>query len=167
LIHLWYLKILCDSELYIPDSIGNLKNLETLAITTYHGENSVVLPDSTIKLTSLRNLEGNVNLADNFPLVTAWSSLQVLSINTWSSSSQIVHFIVEGKLPNLRKLGLVCNGRDKCLERIDFKATFPSVHHLSHLQTLNISCFVGRVKLPNSIPETITKISLIKGGAVR
>ncbi|XP_059443730.1 putative late blight resistance protein homolog R1B-16 [Corylus avellana] len=155
LIHLRYLKIFCIS---IPDSIGNLKNLETLAINTQGGAASVFLPHSIIRLTRLRNLQGHVGLPDNFPLVTAWSSLQVLSNITMNS--QIVHFIVEGKLPNLRKLGLYNSGA-WCLDRIDFKATFPSVHHLSHLQTLNISSFVtGVVKLPDSIPETITKISL-------
>jgi hypothetical protein len=162
LIHLRYLKIIYDSKFYIPDSIGNLKNLETLAITRYisygvNDEDAAVLPGSIIKLTSLRNLQGNVSLPNNFPLVTAWSSLQVLSINTRSSSSQIVHFIVEGKLPNLRKLGLLC---DRRLARIDFKATSPSVHPLSHLQTLNISSIGRWTLLPNSIPETITKISL-------
>ncbi|XP_059442121.1 putative disease resistance RPP13-like protein 3 [Corylus avellana] len=168
LIHLRYLNILCVS---IPDSIGNLKNLETLAICT--GEmGGVFLPDSIIKLTRLRNLQGHLVLPDHFPrnlkghlvlpdnftLVTAWSSLQVLS--NIKMNSQIVHFIVEGKLPNLRKLGLVYGLEDEWLERIDFKATFPSVHHLSHLQTLSISGIQYKVRLPNSIPETITKISL-------
>jgi hypothetical protein len=137
LIHLRYLKIGCETEVCIPDSIGNLKNLETIAITTDHVIGDVsVLPDSIIKLTSLRNLQGNVRLPDNFPLVTAWSSLQVLSIIDTMNSLQIAHFIVEGKLPNLRKLGLLCGMHS---DRIDFKATSPSVHHLSHLQTLNIS----------------------------
>jgi hypothetical protein len=45
-------------------------------------------------------------------------------------------------------------------DRIDFKATSPSFHHLSHLQTLKISSIGENVKLANLIPETITKISL-------
>ena len=56
------------------------------------------------------------------------------------------------KLPNFLKLGLVCNCGDECIERIDFP---------SHLQTLNIKSSVDRVKLPDSIPETITKISFM------
>ncbi|XP_059443902.1 disease resistance protein RPP13-like [Corylus avellana] len=151
LIHLRYLNILCQ---HIPVSIGNLENLETLTINNMFDEGSVLLPDSIIKLTRLRNLQGYVGLPDNFPLVTAWSSLQVLS--NIQIDSQILHFIVEGKLPNLRKLGLEWDRGSG-----DIKVTFPSAQHLSHIQKLSISGMENMVKLlPDSIPETITKISL-------
>jgi hypothetical protein len=73
LIHLRYLKILRAYGIKIPDSIGNLKNLETLAITRYGGddEDAAVLPGSIIKLTSLRNLLGNVS----YLIISPWSQL--------------------------------------------------------------------------------------------
>jgi hypothetical protein len=136
-------------------SIGNLTNLETLAITTTDVFATIRLPDSIMKLLRLRNLYGNVSLPEH--LVTAMWNLQVLSVRLWDS--QIVRLMVEGKLPSIRKLGLI---RVRPRDRWDLEGVLASVYHLSHLQTLKISYFSEHIiTLPNSFPETITKISLI------
>jgi broad-specificity NMP kinase len=147
LIHLRYLMIsLLDKKGYIPASIGNLTNIETLLIM---GSGSRCLPDSIMKLPRLRNLCGTVNFSEHLD-TTLWN-LQALT--TIRPSVQFGDLIVMGKLPNIRKLGL-----SDC-DALDFLA---SLHHLSHLQRLKI-IYRGKnniSSLPNTFPETITKISL-------
>jgi hypothetical protein len=54
--------------------------------------------------------------------------------------------------------------REECRQPLggwDLEGILGSLHHLSHLQTLKIKDFGGRIiSLHNSFPETITKISL-------
>jgi hypothetical protein len=86
-------------------------------------------------------------------------NLQVLSMPPYS---QIVRLIVEGMIPNIRTLRL----NHYLLENYedwDARGLFASLHHLSHLQTLKFRCFCEDIIiLPNSFPETITKISLCR-----
>jgi hypothetical protein len=149
LIHLRYLKIsLFGKEGFIPASIGNLTNIETLLIMD--SVRSRCLPDSIMKLPHLRNLCGTMNFSEHLD-TTLWN-LQVLT--TKRPSAQFGDLIVMGKLPNIRKLELW-----DC-DVVDFLA---SLHHLSHLQILKI-IYGGKENnissLPNSFPETVTKISL-------
>jgi hypothetical protein len=148
LIYLRYLKInlLFSENRYIPASIGNLTNIETLLIMD---KGSRCLPDSIMKLPRLRNLCGTVNFSEHLD-TTLWN-LQVLT--AVRPSAQFGDLIVMGKLPNIRKLRLW-----DC-DVVDFLA---SLHHLSHLQRLKI-IYSGKnniSSLPNSFPETVTKISL-------
>jgi chaperonin cofactor prefoldin len=152
LIHLRYLKIkYAYIKGDIPASIGNLTNLETLEII---GDHSKFLPESIMKLPRLRYLCGTVSLPNY--LDTALWNLQVLFVEPLDS--QIVRLIVEGKLPNINRLGL----RDFMGKNDwDIVEALASVHHLSHLQTLKIRyCGKHIISLPNSFPETITKINL-------
>jgi hypothetical protein len=149
LIHLRYLKIsLFGKEGFIPASIGNLTNIETLLIMD--SVRSRCLPDSIMKLPHLRNLCGTMNFSEHLD-TTLWN-LQVLT--TKRPSAQFGDLIVMGKLPNIRNLELW-----DC-DVVDFLA---SLHHLSHLQILKI-IYGGKENnissLPNSFPETVTKISL-------
>jgi hypothetical protein len=148
LIHLRYLKIsLLDGKGYIPASIGNLTNIETLLIM---GSWSRCLPDSIMKLQRLRNFYGTVNFSEHLD-TTLWN-LQVLT--TVRPSAQFGDLIVMGKLPNIRKLKLW---------NCDVVGFLASLHHLSHLQRLQI-IYGGKENnissLPNSFPETVTKTSL-------
>jgi Leucine-rich repeat (LRR) protein len=149
LIHLRYLKIsfnLYSEKGYIPASIGNLMNIETLLIMD---NGSRCLPDSIMKLPRLRNLCGAVNFSEQ--LDTSLWNLQVLT--TVRPSTQFGDLIVTGKLPNIRKLGL------RYCDVVDFLA---SLQHLSHLQRLKI-IYSGKNSisiLPNSFPEIVTRISL-------
>ncbi|XP_062161458.1 putative disease resistance protein At1g50180 [Alnus glutinosa] len=149
LIHLRYLRISFKfgEEGYIPASIGNLTNIETLLII---GTASRCLPDSIMKLPRLRNLYGTVNFSEH--LDTSLWNLQVLT--TVRPSAQFGDLIVMGKLPNIRKLALW-----DC----DVVGFLASLHRLSHLRRLKI-VYSGKENnissLPNSFPKTVTRISL-------
>ncbi|GLT53632.1 hypothetical protein SLA2020_268900 [Shorea laevis] len=81
-------------------------------------------------------------------------NLEVLPVQV---SKQVKYLIREGKLPKIRKLGLVIRRDAGCkLER-----PLASVHLLSHLQTLKIiSVGIDHIISLPTFPETITKISL-------
>ncbi|XP_059436530.1 putative disease resistance RPP13-like protein 3 [Corylus avellana] len=149
LIHLRYLKIKYSHIVGdIPASIGNLTNLETFHL---YCESSMLLPNSIVKQPRLWNLCGVVSFSNHWD--TAMWNLQDLSL--MSLHSQIVRLIFGGMIPNLRKLRLNVKTMDQ--DAIRF---FASLHRLSHLQTLKFSCSVQDIIiLPNSFPETITKIS--------
>jgi len=93
LIYLRYLKIkYAYIEGDIPASIGNLTNLETLELISDH---SKFLPESIMKLLRFRNLCGTLSLPNYLDTALLVETLD----------SQIVRLIVEGKLPNINRLG--------------------------------------------------------------
>ncbi|XP_057494944.1 putative late blight resistance protein homolog R1B-16 isoform X2 [Actinidia eriantha] len=153
LVHLRYLEIgiprLLLSDIYLPTTISNLKNLETLIIYTW---SSVTLPYCITGMVSLRHLQtvkrGTLRIKEPslrhlqtvkrgplrikepgaiYPF--SLDNLQTLSYIDASSCS----VFLAGTL-NIRKLGIRgCIFKDRFI-------TFPDTYFLSHLQELKLWC---------------------------
>jgi hypothetical protein len=160
MIHLRYLRIkLSESVSVIPDSFGDLRNLETLVI-----EGRRFLLDCRVsgifKLQRLRNL-----YLDRFVLPyqldeVLWN-LQVLSTSTsWHDGEQTFAVTLD-KFPCVRELKI--RFIDKCLnleevnKAIDF---LEGLHHLRYLQKLKIEEFPMLPSDSSSFPLTITQLTL-------
>lgn len=169
LIHLRYLRIKLRDRNVIMPSICNLRNLETLDA---RGCTLKCLPIEIWKLQRLRNLylSGPVSFPE--PSDTddkSLSKLQVLS--TIMVDLQTASLMTEGKLPNIRKLGICYSGLNNRKLRGGFAVITPEwkprevlrcLRRLRHLQVLKVidcSEFPTRVK---SFPLEITKITLLR-----
>ncbi|KAF3972021.1 hypothetical protein CMV_004435 [Castanea mollissima] len=169
LIHLRYLRIKSRDRNVILPSICNLWNLETLDA---RGCTLKCLPIEIWKLQHLRNLylSGPVSFpepsdTDNISL----RKLQVLS--TIMVDLQTASLMTEGKLPNIRKLGICYSGLNNRKLRGGFAVITPEwkpqevlrcLRRLRHLQVLKVidcSEFPTRVQ---SFPLEITKITLLR-----
>ncbi|KAF5455636.1 hypothetical protein F2P56_025189 [Juglans regia] len=153
--HLRYLRVQSDALKAIPASIGNLTNLETLDL---RGTFLNSLPIGIWKLRNLRNLymSGPVSLPNQSDTeIKALSNLQLLS--TVSLDAQTVRPIVEDKLPNVRKLGIWFASNESNSEAVHALASLQHLRRLRKLKIINCSVILS---LPNSFPETITKITL-------
>lgn len=163
LIHLRYLRIRCVGlgETIIPASIQSLSNLETLDLRGCYVES---LPDGIWNMQRLRNLYlpeadcvgeelslPNPSDKEIKPLL----NLQVLSNVSFDPKN--VCLIEEGKIPNLRKLGMCCPS-DESDPRAE--EVLASLRHLRRLQKLKIISFLKLPRDPNSFPSSITKITL-------
>jgi hypothetical protein len=160
-IHLRYLRIEgpIPNNLVFPDSICNLTNLVTLWANIL-GTSNKYLPKGIFKLQRLRNLY----LSEGWSL--PWDSegvlwnLQVLSILTINYDPKNHSFLVlPEKFPNLRHLKMLIY-RPSTLEAGHEEDSFPCLHHLAHLETLKILNCRMLVGYPNSIPSTVTKLTL-------
>jgi hypothetical protein len=159
-IHLRYLNIEIPDGFVIPDSIGNLKNLETLYVGGRRIK-GLCLPKGIFKLQRLRNL---YRLPYGCLLIPCDSeetlgSLQVLSVARINYDPQNSLPVVPDKFPNVRKLKIKI---DRTSLLTCGQVSFPDLHHLRHLEILRIGSDFTML-LPgdlNSIPSRITKLTL-------
>ncbi|XP_062165117.1 disease resistance protein RPP13-like [Alnus glutinosa] len=159
-IHLRYLRIDCH-HLDFPDSICNLTNLVTLRALGDGGSNRY-LPKGIFKLQRLRHLYLSYALGWSFP----WDSkgvlcnlqvLDCLAINYELKNHRFL--VVPENFPNVRHLTMSIY-RPSTLEAGHEEDSFPSLHHLAHLETLKIWDCGMLAGYPNLIPSTVTKLRL-------
>ena len=116
------------------------------------------LPDGIWNMQRLKNLYLSPSAEPSLPnpsdkQIKPLLNLQVLSGVLFDPKN--VSLIKEGKIPNLRKLGIFC-GSLRCAEEV-----LPSLHHLRRLQNLKItSRYLKLPGDPHSFPFSITKITL-------
>ncbi|XP_059462094.1 putative disease resistance RPP13-like protein 3 [Corylus avellana] len=158
-IHLRYLKIIYNSVL--PDFIVNLTNLQTLHIVARLIDpcESVCLPKVIFKLQSLRNLylpEWWTLPCDSEEALGNLKVLSMVSIDYHKNRS-----FPSGldKFPRVRKLKIQILGT--AMPEIKEIVSFPSLHHLAHLEILRIVSWGNFPGISNSIPWRITKLTLI------
>jgi hypothetical protein len=157
-IHLRYLSINGCGPVF-PDSICNLTNLVTLCINCVGGSNKY-LPKDIFKLQRLRNLYlfGGWWLPwDSEGVLWNLQVLSILSINYDPENHRFL--VVPEKFPNVRHLKMLID-RPSTLEAGHEEDSFPSLHHLAHLEKLEIQNCGMLARYPNSIPSTVTKLTL-------
>ncbi|XP_059436077.1 putative disease resistance RPP13-like protein 3 [Corylus avellana] len=164
MIHLRYLRItLSESVSVIPDSFGNLRNLETLVIEGGHLEDEyhpVIRRVSGIfKLQRLRNLYLKELLPLPYHLDEVLWNLQVLSTSTCWYVGELAGEL--DKFPCVRELeikfiykGLFFEDDNKAVHFLE------SLHHLHYLQKLTIDAFTIPPSDSISFPLTITHLTL-------
>ncbi len=124
----------------LPQSIGNLSNLQTLNISSNQLDE---LPESIGKLSNLQTLNISYNQLDELPeSIGNLSNLQTLYIS-YNQLKELPEFI--GNLSNLQTLNIPSNQLDELPE---------SIGKLSNLQTLSIS--YNQLK---ELPESIGNLS--------
>ena len=151
LMYLKYLRIESDHLDDIPPSIGNLLYLETLDA---RGSTLKCLPIEIWKLQRLRNLY-LYGLEQSFPLPSdtdvGLKELKILS--TVTVTITVDPQIMFKLLPNLIKLGME--------PEFQSGGTLESLRHLEKLEALKIRKCSELPSGVNSLPQTITKITLI------
>uniref|UniRef100_A0A7N2LM41 Uncharacterized protein n=1 Tax=Quercus lobata TaxID=97700 RepID=A0A7N2LM41_QUELO len=155
--HLKYLRLEIEASDVIPDCICNLPSLETLDARRCTQK---FLPTEIWKLQRLRILYllGPVTIPAPVDTdVEALRCLQVLS--TIVVDAQTASFIIQGKFPNLRKLGICYTLRNAA--KVRPQEALASLHHLRHLENLKILLCRELPASPDSFPLTITKITLV------
>jgi hypothetical protein len=163
-IHLRYLKI-DIRDLDFPDSICNLTNLVTLYALSNDGSNRY-LPKGIFKLQRLRHLYLPSLRLPSLGWSLPWDSKGVL----WNL--QVLHFlainydhknrrflVVPENFPNVRHLKMSIY-RPWTLEAGHEEDSFPSLHHLAHLEKLTIRNCGRLAGYPNLFPSTVTKLTL-------
>ncbi|PSS28891.1 Late blight resistance protein like [Actinidia chinensis var. chinensis] len=168
LVHLRYLEIdtrrrsVSFSNVYLPTTISNLKNLETLIIST---RSSVTLPHCIREMVTLRHLHlitkrGILRIEEpvaSYPF--SLDNLQTLSnIDVWSCRDFLAG------TPNIRKLGI----RDCIVKNGLF--TFPDTDFLNHLQELKLWCGrfgswpirLGGIRFPTNLRKLTLMESTVK-----
>ncbi|XP_047162551.1 putative disease resistance RPP13-like protein 3 [Vigna umbellata] len=126
-IHLRYLKILSSYDTFVPDSILNLWNLQTLDLGSWDHLMPVSFPGQIWKLKHLRHLytQGPIKLRGRCsePDEKMWN-LQTISL---VSNTQAISLIKKGIFPNIKRLRL--------REEHGFVGELPNL--LENLQQLN------------------------------
>ncbi|XP_059437748.1 putative disease resistance RPP13-like protein 3 [Corylus avellana] len=160
MIHLRYLRIKFSSMVsVIPDSFGNLRNLETLVI-----EGGRFLSDCRVsgifRLQRLRNLY--LDWFAPYLLDEVLWNLHVVSTSTsWHVGEQTFAVTLD-KFPCVRELKIrfiekYWNLEDEKKAAVDF---LEGVHHLRYLQKLKIAHFPRLPSDLSSFPLTITQLTL-------
>nr|XP_019068818.1 disease resistance protein RPP13-like [Solanum lycopersicum] len=164
---LYHLKLLSLSCIhYLPSSIGNLKNLQTLVVVA--GAYSFQLPPETTDLINLRHLV--VRCIKPLVHINKLTNLQVLQgiqCDQWKDIDPV-------DLVNLRELSM--SGIDKSyslnninsLKNLDtlklfcgFDESFPSLEFVIHCEKLQKLYLNGSIeKLPNLFSNSITMMTL-------
>jgi hypothetical protein len=157
-IHLRYLRI-DGPKLVFPNSICNLTNLVTLCANVI-AASSTYLPKGIFKLQRLRNLYLSNGCSLPWDSEGVLWNLQVLSILAINYDSKNHRFlVVPEKFPNVRHLKTLIY-RPSTLEAGHEEDSFPSLHHLAHLEKLKIRNCGMLAGCPNLIPSTVTKLTL-------
>jgi hypothetical protein len=167
MIHLRYLWIkLSESVSVIPDSFGNLRNLETLFIES---ANHLLNHPLTwiFKLQRLRNLYLQGFHPLPYQLDEVLWNLQVLSASTFWYVGKPTFAVALDKFPCLRELTIrfIYKGfgffvRDE-IKAVEF---LEGLHQLRYLQILRIEEFPMLPSDSSSFPLTITQLTLKKVG---
>ncbi|XP_057472365.1 putative late blight resistance protein homolog R1A-10 [Actinidia eriantha] len=160
LVHLRYLEIntrgldVSLSKIYVPTTISNLKNLETLIIYSWFF--SVTLPHCIRGMVTLRHLHvtvvgGTLRIEEPVAIYPfSLDNLQTLSaISAWSCSDFLAG------TPNIRKLGI-----QGCIVKNGL-FIFPDTDFLNHLQELKLWCGpfsswpirLGGVRFPTNLKK--------------
>jgi hypothetical protein len=167
MIHLRYLSIALrkSSVNVIPDCFGNLRNLETLAITLPYLNDFCDGPikgSRIFKLQCLRTLYlKNALLPLPYQMDEVLWNLQVLSTSTCWYDGEQTFAVALDKLPCVRelKIGFIKNLREDKKKSVEF---LEGLHHLRYLQKLKIEEFLMLPSDSSSFPLTITQLTLKK-----
>lgn len=118
------------------------------------------MPKGIFKLQRLRNLYLSNGCSLPWDSEGVLWNLQVLSILAINYDSKNHRFlVVPEKFPNVRHLKTLIY-RPSTLEAGHEEDSFPSLHHLAHLETLKIRNCGMLAGCPNLIPSTVTKLTL-------
>ncbi|XP_027173977.1 late blight resistance protein R1-A-like [Coffea eugenioides] len=157
LVHLRYLAITGYMQT-IPQSIGNLRKLETFVLKGLRGQ--VVLPDTIWHMTRLRHLHVNMHVAftlDDEGLEVCCKLGDLVSLSCLSlSCSEDTESIIK-RLPNLQKLRCIFfhpQGSSKNSYQ------FPSLDFLTHLVSLNVFYYGSAITREFVLPPNLRELTL-------
>ncbi|XP_071939658.1 putative late blight resistance protein homolog R1A-3 isoform X2 [Coffea arabica] len=143
----------------IPQSLGNLRKLETLIVKGLRGK--IILPNTIWRLTSLRHLHVKIHVAVNLDDEESENSSVLENLVSFSRLSlpcgQDAERILK-RFPNLRKLSCIFfESQDSSTTRNQF----PMLDFLTHLESLKIFYFGTPLKDGKfNLPSNLKKLTL-------
>ncbi|XP_049391697.1 disease resistance protein RPP13-like [Solanum stenotomum] len=170
---LYHLKFLRLRDIqYVPSSIGNLKNLQTLVVN--EGRQYCVLPPETADLINLRHLVAWYS--EPLKHLSKLTSLHVfkgIGCNQWKDIDPVDlvnlrelsmhHINIYYSLSNIRRLKNLSTLRLFCNEIETPSHRFPSLNFLNCCEKLQKLWLKGKIeKLPDLFPNSITMMVLCK-----
>ncbi|XP_021802350.1 probable disease resistance protein RF45 [Prunus avium] len=174
LIPLKYLGVLLETymdKIDLPRSIGKLKNLQTLEVTTF--KNRQCFPDVIWKLKNLRHLvvKGRIAVMDS--RLDFLNNLRTLK---WVKGGRWIEDGCLASLTNLRRLKIVLDTQEElnsvvsnierlhCLESLFLTSatltTAIRLSHLEHLHKLYLTGSLMKLPDPHQFPPNLVKLSL-------
>ncbi|XP_014494614.1 disease resistance protein RPP13-like [Vigna radiata var. radiata] len=152
-INLRYLRIESVSS-FVPDSILNLCNLQTINMGIWKDENPISFPIQMWKLKHSRHLNSvcSLKLRGRCSDEKMWNlqTISPLRLNTEATS-----LIKKGTFPNIKRIGLYVNGCEDELSKL-----LPNLQQFKHLNKLMIHKALKLLTSEVIFPSSITELSL-------